>query len=170
MAHQPIHPDGGIHKVDFECRCGHCRGFVAPERFRNLQLPLHGPHVEVSRQLIALCLKEKPMIDANIKIMVPPEKQKEVLQTFKSLLVPIRREQGCISCNCYVDVETDNLIFFKEEWNTSEDLGTHLRSVHFGVLIGAMKLLIKEPDIRFDTIASTAGAEAIKAAQRDEKH
>src|SRR5512141_2892882 len=104
------------------------------------------------------------MIDATIKITVPPEKLKEVLQTFKAILGPIRREQGCISCNCYVDVEAENIIFFKEEWGTSEDLETHLRSGHFGVLIGAMKLLKKEPDIRFNTIASTLGAEAIKAA------
>lgn len=105
------------------------------------------------------------MIDATIKLTVPPEKLKEVLQTFKAILGPIRREKGCISCNCYVDVEAENTIFFKEEWKTSEELDTHLRSVHFGVLIGAMKLLIKEPEFRFDTIASTVGAEAIKAAQ-----
>lgn len=105
------------------------------------------------------------MINATINIIVPPEKRKEVLQTFKSLLGPIRREQGCISCNCYVDVETDNIIFFKEVWNTSAELDTHLRSNHFGVLIGAMKLLIKEPEFRFDTIASTAGAEAVTAAR-----
>ena len=105
------------------------------------------------------------MIDATIKITVPPEKRKEVLQTFKAILGPIRREQGCISCNCYVDVEAENIIFFKEEWKTNEELDTHLRSIHFGVLIGAMKLLNKEPDIRFNTIDSTAGAELIKTAQ-----
>jgi quinol monooxygenase YgiN len=105
------------------------------------------------------------MIDATIKIMVPPEKRKEILQTLKAILGPIRREQGCISCNCYVDVEAENVIFFKEEWKTSEDLDTHLRSVHFGILIGAMNLLNKEPDIRFNKIASTAGPEAIKAAR-----
>jgi len=105
------------------------------------------------------------MIDATIKMTVPPEKRKEVLQTVKALLGPIRREQGCISCNCYVDAEAENIIFFKEEWRSGEDLDTHLRSVHFGILIGAMKLLDKEPVIRFDTIASTAGAEAVKAAR-----
>jgi len=105
------------------------------------------------------------MIDATIKITAPPEKRKEVLQTFKAILGPIRREQGCISCNCYVDVEAENTIFFKEEWKSSEDLDAHLRSAHFGILIGAMKLLNKEPDIRFNTIASTTGAEAIKAAR-----
>jgi quinol monooxygenase YgiN len=107
----------------------------------------------------------EPMIDATIKITVPSEKRKEVLQTFKAILGPIRREKGCISCNCYVDVEYEDIVFFKEEWKTREDLDTHLRSVHFSVLSGAMKLLNKEPDIRFNTIASTAGAELIKTAQ-----
>ena len=105
------------------------------------------------------------MIETTIKMMVPVEKRKEVLQTIKAILGPIRRERGCISCNCYVDVEAENIVFFKEEWKTSEDLETHLRSVLFGVLIGATKLLIKEPEIRFNTIASTAGVEAIKAAR-----
>jgi quinol monooxygenase YgiN len=109
--------------------------------------------------------RRKPVIDASIKITVPPAKWKEVLQTFKAILGPIRREQGCISCNCYVDVESENVIFFKEEWKTSEELDTHLRSVHFGVLIGTMKLLNKEPDIRFSTIATIVGAEAITAAR-----
>jgi quinol monooxygenase YgiN len=105
------------------------------------------------------------MIETTIKITVPPEKWKEVLQTFKAILSPIRHEQGCISCNCYVDVEAENIIFFKEEWNSSEELGAHLRSRHFGVLIGAMKLLSKEPVISFNTIASTAGVESLKAAR-----
>jgi quinol monooxygenase YgiN len=105
------------------------------------------------------------MVIATIKITVPHEKEREILQTVKAILGPIRREQGCINCNCYMDVETENIIFFREEWNTSEELETHLRSGHFGVLIGAMKLLNKEPEFRFDTIASTAGAETIKAAR-----
>jgi quinol monooxygenase YgiN len=105
------------------------------------------------------------MIDATIKITVPPEKRKEVLQTFREILGPIRREQGCVSCNCYVDVEAEDIIFFTEEWNTRDDLDTHLKSSHFGVLIGAMKLLNKDPEIRFNTIASTSGAVPIHAAR-----
>ena len=105
------------------------------------------------------------MIDATIRITVPPEKRKEVLQTFKAIIAPIRREHGCISCNCYVDIETENNLLLVNEWESSEDLNTHLRSVNFGVLIGAMDMLVKKPDFRFDTIASTAGAEAIKAVR-----
>lgn len=105
------------------------------------------------------------MIDTIIRITVPPEKRKEVLQTFIALLAPIRREQGCISCNCYLDIEAENNFFFKATWQARDDLDVHLRSAHFGVLIGAMKLLTIEPEISFNTIDSTAGAEAIRAAK-----
>jgi quinol monooxygenase YgiN len=103
------------------------------------------------------------MIETTIKMTVPLEKKKEILQTVKAILGPIRRERGCMSCNCYVNVEDENVLFFEEEWKTREDLDNHLRSDHFGVLNGAMRLLRVEPDIRFNTIASTTGPETIKA-------
>jgi quinol monooxygenase YgiN len=105
------------------------------------------------------------MVETSIKMTVPAEKRKEVLQTVKAILGPIRRERGCISCNCYMDVENENILFFEEEWKNREDLEKHLGSDHFGVLNGAMSLLDIEPDIKFNTIASTAGSEAIKKAQ-----
>jgi len=108
---------------------------------------------------------EKSMVQANIRISVAPEKLKEILQTFKAVVGPIRRERGCISCNCYLDIEADNSICFIEEWQEGADLNAHLKSVRFGVVAGAMKLLANEAVIRFHTIASTAGAEAIKAAR-----
>ena len=114
-----------------------------------------------------LWLKVKMMIDATIKLTVPPEKRKEIIQTFKEILGPIRQSEGCLSCHCYVDIEAENNIVFKEEWNTRKDLDSHLKSNHFGVLVGAMKLLTQEPVIRFDTIESTAGAEELKNCKRD---
>ena len=105
------------------------------------------------------------MIEATIKMTVPVEKRKEVLKTVKSILGPIRREHGCISCNCYVDIDDESVLFFEEAWKTRKDLENHLRSHYFGILNGVMRLLRVEPDIRFNTITSTAGPEAIKAAR-----
>lgn len=105
------------------------------------------------------------MIDATIKMSVPADKRMEVLQTIKSLLEPIRNEPGCISCYCCVDAEVEHIIVFRQEWKTNEDLDAHLNSDHFSVLLGAMKLLCAEPEIRFNIIASTAGKEAITAAR-----
>jgi quinol monooxygenase YgiN len=106
------------------------------------------------------------MIQASIRITVPPEKLKEVLQTFKAILGPIRNERGCISCSCYLDAEVENNICFLEEWQGGSDLDAHLRSENFGVIAGAMDLFIAEPQVRFQTIASTAGMEAMTVARR----
>lgn len=105
------------------------------------------------------------MIETTIKMTVPVDKRKEILQTVIAILGSIRREHGCISCTCYVDVEDESVLVFAEQWKTETYLESPLRSDHFAVLNGAMKLLRTEPDIRFNTISSTAGSEAIKASQ-----
>jgi len=107
------------------------------------------------------------MVDVTIKMSVPADKRIEILQTIKSLLAPIRRETGCLSCNCYVDTEQENNIILKQEWKTDADLMAHLKSDHFSILRGAMKLLSMDPGIRFSTIASTAGAEVLKAVREE---
>lgn len=105
------------------------------------------------------------MLAATINITMPSEKRVEILQTFKAILGLIRCEKGCISCNCYLDIEAECNLLFQEQWNNREDWKAHLRSVHFRVLLGILEMLSEEADIRFDTIASTEGAEAVKAAR-----
>ena len=94
------------------------------------------------------------MIYATIKVSVPPEKREEIILTFKSILGPIRREHGCNSCHCSVDIEDQNLIYMSAEWQTKRNLDLHLRSPLFSVLLGAMKLLDKDPEINFASTAS----------------
>lgn len=105
------------------------------------------------------------MIDATFKMSVPTDKRLEVLQTIKTLIGPVRNEPGCISCNYCVDAEDEQIIIFRQEWNSNEDLAAHLRSDHFSVLLGVMKLLSIEPEISFNTIASRSGAETISKAR-----
>lgn len=103
------------------------------------------------------------MIDVLIKMTVPADKRNEVLQTIKELLVQIRRELDCVSCHCYLDVEADDVVIFEQEWKTNEALSAHLRSGHFKVLLGAMKLLSFEPEIRVKPVVATKSLEVIAA-------
>ena len=58
-------------------------------------------------------------------------------------------------------IEDENRLFLLEEWDTEENLMTHLNSNHFRVLQGAMNLL-KEPYERmFYTVFHLTGIEKI---------
>jgi quinol monooxygenase YgiN len=72
------------------------------------------------------------------------EKRMELSQTIASLSGSIRMEKGCNRCDFCQSTEDENKLYLLEEWDTQENLMTHLKSEHFRVLRGAMNLL-KEP-------------------------
>jgi quinol monooxygenase YgiN len=75
---------------------------------------------------------------------VLPEKRMELSQTIASLIGSIRTEKGCERCDFCQSTEDENKLYLLGEWDTQENLRSHLRSGHFRVLKGAMNLL-KEP-------------------------
>ncbi|MGC9976427.1 MAG: antibiotic biosynthesis monooxygenase family protein [Syntrophales bacterium] len=101
------------------------------------------------------------MILVTVRMKVSSEKRMELSQTIASLIGSIRTEKGCKRCDFCESIEDKNRLFLLEEWDTRENLMTHLKSEHFKVLRGAMNLL-KEPYERiFHTVFHPAGMEGI---------
>ena len=69
-----------------------------------------------------------------------------------SLSGSIRMEKGCNRFDFCRSIEDENRLFLLEEWDTRENLMTHLKSQHYRVLLGAMNLL-KEPHERIFHLA-----------------
>jgi quinol monooxygenase YgiN len=89
------------------------------------------------------------------------EKRMELSQTIASLSGSIRMEKGCQRCDFWQSIEDENRLFLLEEWDTQENLMTHLKSEHYKVLRGAMNLL-KEPYERmFHTVLDPARMQEI---------
>jgi quinol monooxygenase YgiN len=84
------------------------------------------------------------MIWVIIRMKAPSDKRMELSQAIVSLLGPIRAEKGCNQCDFYQDIGDENKLCLLEQWDNRENLKSHIRSKHFGVLRGAMNLL-KEP-------------------------
>ncbi|MCX5831642.1 MAG: antibiotic biosynthesis monooxygenase [Deltaproteobacteria bacterium] len=84
------------------------------------------------------------MILVILQMKVPSKKRMELSQTISALSGSIRMEKGCKCCDFCQSIEDENRLFLLEEWDTQENLMTHLKSVHFKVLRGAMSLL-QEP-------------------------
>ncbi|KAF0117150.1 MAG: hypothetical protein FD151_2410 [bacterium] len=89
------------------------------------------------------------------------EKRMELSQTIASLSGSIRMEKGCRRCDFCQSIEDENRLFLLEEWDTQENLMTHLKSEHFRVLRGAMNLLREPYEMTFHTVFYPAGMEAI---------
>jgi quinol monooxygenase YgiN len=99
------------------------------------------------------------MILAIIRMKVLSEKRMELLQAIASLSGSIRKEKGCQRCNFCQSVEDENQLFLLEEWNTQENLMTHLKSEHYRVLRGAMNLLREPYERVFHTVFHPEGME-----------
>lgn len=105
------------------------------------------------------------MILAIIEMNTRPAKRKEFLQTLHALIPQMRMEKGCTKCSVCQDIENENIFSLIEKWKTQLDLDNHLRSDIFTVLLGAKNLLSESLEIKFFSVSSTAGMEAVKATR-----
>ena len=101
------------------------------------------------------------MVLVILRMKVLPEKRMELSQTIVLLIGSIRTEKGCNRCEFCQSIEDENLLFLLEEWDTRENLMSHLKSGRFKVLRGAMNLLKDPYEMRFQTVFHPAGMEEI---------
>jgi quinol monooxygenase YgiN len=95
------------------------------------------------------------------RMKVISEKRRELSQAIASLSSSTKMEKGCKRCDFCQSIDDENRLFLLEEWDTQENLMTHMKSEHFRVLRGAMNLL-KEPYERmFHTVFHPAGMDGI---------
>ncbi len=107
------------------------------------------------------------MIIVRVIMHARPEKQKELVQTLVSMIEPTGREEGCRSHEVFSDIEDKNVFALIEEWETYDDLKSHLRSDRFGILLGTKGLLCEPPQIQIHTVSHSEGMEAIHAARNN---
>jgi quinol monooxygenase YgiN len=105
------------------------------------------------------------MIVVSLRVLVPPENRRELLQTIRSLLNPISNQTGCLGSHCYVEVGDNAAVCLIEEWETQTDMDNHMRSDIFAVLLGALNLLKGRSEIEFKVLSLQAGIETVDAAR-----
>jgi quinol monooxygenase YgiN len=103
------------------------------------------------------------MIIVRITMNVHPEKHKEVMQTLLSMNETVGKEKGCLSHDVFCDVEGKTVFNLIEEWETREDLGRHILSERFSVLLGTKSLLAKPLEMKIHTVSHSEGTDAINA-------
>src|SRR4030042_2811653 len=97
------------------------------------------------------------MILVIIRMKVLSEKRMELSQTINLLVGSIRTEKGCKRCEFCQSMEDENELCLIEEWDTQENIKSHLKSGRFRVLRGAMNLLKEPYEMRFQTVFRPGG-------------
>jgi quinol monooxygenase YgiN len=105
------------------------------------------------------------MVLATVRMKVPPKKHHEALRFFSSTAEWNRVKPGCLSSRVYKDAQEDSVIVFEEMWKTEEDLESYLRSDEYQKVLIVLEMALKQPEIRFDTISSSAGIETVERAR-----
>ncbi len=105
------------------------------------------------------------MILATLRMTISAKKFDEALRILRSMAERCRVQIGCLSCQVYRNGQENNVLLFKQLWSNEADLERHLRSDEYRQVLLVMEMAIKQPEIRFDTISSSAGIEIIEKAR-----
>ena len=109
------------------------------------------------------------MILSTLNMIVRTERRSDLLETMRGMLQPARVERGCLSYRLYEDVENRNAFVLVEEWKTQQDLERHIRTDNQRQLLALMDLLSEQPELRFNTVSSTAGMDLIEDVLKTDK-
>lgn len=96
------------------------------------------------------------MFLVTLRMEVVAAKRMEFSQVMTSLVVSMRKAEGCLCCELYQDVEDGSEFRLFGEWDSRDALVSHLESEDFKVLLGAMHLLRKPHEMRLYEVVLTA--------------
>lgn len=109
---------------------------------------------------------KKGRVRSTIRMMIPLNKQSEALEILGSVSAQIQFEPSCISSRLYRGVDEVRAIMVEELWDNDEDILCHLKSEAYRRVLLVIEMAEEPPEIRFDTLASSSGVEAIEKARQ----
>lgn len=78
------------------------------------------------------------------KIVAKPEYIEAVKEELLKLILPTRREDGCLEYLLHQDNQNPALFFFYETWESSAAIENHIRSEHYKAYVTALDGIIEE--------------------------
>lgn len=109
------------------------------------------------------------LLKLTIEIRARQGKFQELYQTLQALLPVIRREEGCLDCRIYRDVEDGEVLFLSVHWQTRAGLEYYVRSEGGSALLGAVDLLGETARVGFGKDSPREGIEALKSMRKKAK-
>lgn len=94
-----------------------------------------------------------------------PRRVEEMVQTLRSLMLPLRAAPGFVTCELYTEVGQPNALRYVEEWLTPADLDRQIRSNHYTRLLALMEEAAEPPDLRLNWITDSRGLDYLETVR-----
>jgi quinol monooxygenase YgiN len=109
-------------------------------------------------------IKEKGIVkEVVIRIVIQPDKRREMVQTIQELIGPLKKQKGCVSLHFYQDFEDNNSFCFIGQWASQSDIEEHFMSRRFAAMLGAIDILsLSPPAITINEVNHEDGLNTIK--------
>jgi quinol monooxygenase YgiN len=103
------------------------------------------------------------MVRLTLMLTAPPGESWRLIEALRSLMVPTRREHGCVGCQLHLSTESSDptRIQYTEDWSSEEDLREQVRSERFPRLLAVMEQASERPEIRFDVASGVRGLDYV---------
>jgi quinol monooxygenase YgiN len=106
-----------------------------------------------------------PMVILTISVNARSNKRNELLSACRLITDQTRQGKGCLGCRLSQDIDNENVINLEETWEHRSSLDEYFRSDIFSALLGAVKLLGENHEIRINDGSQTEGLEVVKRAR-----
>jgi quinol monooxygenase YgiN len=105
-------------------------------------IPNGGPFLARIVMMRAVSREGKvPMIGLELAVQSDAAHRTELLQTLQNLTVEAVGHDGCLECRVFEDVSVSSRFLWSQWWRSQRQLESHLGSVAFRTLLGAIKVL-----------------------------
>jgi quinol monooxygenase YgiN len=103
------------------------------------------------------------MMQATFRLVAPVGKRQEFLDVLLRLKGPTEALAECRACWICQDVDDDHVFTYFVQWDTQEDLESHLRSERFRRLLPYIEMSVEPPVVSFGSIEHIRGIEFLIA-------
>ena len=98
------------------------------------------------------------MSTVNVLLRVRPEKREELLQTLQSIQKNLKAKEELSKSSLYQDMDDSSVFCLIQEWATQDSMERYIRSEEFSVLMGMLKVLCVESEIKYQLSTAKLGA------------
>jgi quinol monooxygenase YgiN len=99
------------------------------------------------------------MIQAAFRLVAPEGKLDEFRNVLLHVKGPTESSPECRACWICQDVTNDHALVYLVQWDSQEDLESHLRSVRFRRLLPYIEMSVEPPMVSFGCIEHIRGIE-----------